>query len=167
MDLLDEARLHARHAWWKGRSWFGPVLPEDEAEAIGVAALFEVQDARPGAPRSELVRDVRTRVLNAMRDEVRFLRRELPLEPDTDPQATGPGIDSRLDADARVEWLAGEVQALPWNDRRLLEETWLRSSSAPAATLPRRFGSRWTVRRGLDRVLQRLRDGAGRRFGQG
>lgn len=166
MDLLDEARRNASLAWWRGRRWFGPVLGEDEALAIGVATVFEVQAATPDAPPSDVARAVRTRVLNCMRDEVRFLRRELPLEPDLAVTTSAPSPESRLDQALRVEWLADEVGGLPWNDRRLLEATLLASTQGgKKATLPRRFGSRWTVRRSLDRVVLRLQQGAARRFG--
>jgi len=165
MDLLDEARRNARLAWWRGRRWFGPVLSEDEAVAIGVAAVFEVQAATPDLARSDVARAVRTRVLNSMRDEVRFLRRDVPLDPDVAPTVSEPTPESRLDRAVRVTWLTEEVAGLPWNDRLLLEATLLASSSDGAEEVPRRFGSRWTVRRSLDRVVTRLREGARLRFG--
>ena len=165
MDLLDEARRNAQMAWWRGQRWFGPVLPEDEAVAIGVAALFELQASLPDAPRSEMARGVRTRVLNAMRDEVRFVRREVPLAAGLDVEATASAPETRLDATERLDWLTGKLDGLAWNDRRLLDETWLRSSTARLDAVPPRFGSRWTIRRGLDRVLLALRESAARRFG--
>lgn len=165
MDLLDEARRNARMAFSRGRSWFGPVLSEDEAVAIGVATLFELQASEPELPWSDVARRIRTRVLNTLRDEVRFLSHEVPLDPAFAVGASVTSPESRLDGSLRHAWLAEQLGSLAWNDRRLVEHTLLASSEARAADLPARFGSRWTIRRSLDRVLTGLRAGALQRFG--
>jgi hypothetical protein len=165
MDLLDEARRNARMAWSRGRRWFGPVLSEEEAVAIGVATLFELQAGEPDLPWSDVARRIRTRVLNSLRDEVRFLRHEVPLDPAIAATASVTSPESRLDGSVRRVWLTEQLGALAWNDRRLVEHTLLASSEARPAELPARFGSRWTIRRTLDRVLTGLRAGALERFG--
>lgn len=163
MDLLDEARREGLEAWGRGRRLVGPSIGRDEAEAIALASLFEAQDAAPCAPAEELLLRVRNTVLNAMRDERRYLSRNAGrLDDCCEGSETSP--ESRLDRGIIRHWLRDELAQLAWADQRLLVD-WAKAS----ALLPQRVTrgrSRWSVRRALTRVLDDLRARGRRGLGE-
>ena len=162
MDLLDAARREGIACYRTGLRRFGPVLERKEAEAIAVAALFELQDRDPIQGRDGLLRGVRSRVLSAMRDEARLRARARPLD-DFDPMVNASALESRLDRAAREAWLQREVALLPIRDRDiLLAEMHERGPRSCRGPRPASQPTRW---RCLQRVIALLQGRATLAFG--